>query len=170
MKQIMNYEQYSPEIAEDVYIAPGAFVIGRTRIGKDSSVFFNTVLRGDINSIEIGERTNIQDNCTVHLADQYGVVVGNDVTVGHNVILHACAIGDNVLVGMGAIVMDGAVIGKNSIIAAGALVTRGKEFPEGSLIMGNPAKVVREVTLEEIEAIGNMAKKYIKVKNNYLNP
>lgn len=164
----ITLDDKTPQISKGVWIAPGAFLIGDVEIGEDSSVFYNCVLRGDINSIRIGKRTNIQDNSTIHLADRFGVEIGDDVTVGHAAIIHACRIGDNVTIGMGAIVMDGAIIGSDSIVAAGALVPPGKEFPPGSLILGNPASVKRPLKTEEIEGNRKMAAKYCKVKDSLL--
>jgi gamma-carbonic anhydrase len=165
---MISYENKRPVVGENVFIAEGVHLIGRVVIGNDSSVFYNSVLRADINGITIGERTNIQDNCTLHVASDKPVVVGNDVTIGHNVVIHACEVGDNVTIGMSSTIMNGAVIGKNSIVAAGSLVTRNKVFPEGVLILGNPAKVVRELTDEEKEGNRKMAAKYMGVKNTYL--
>jgi gamma-carbonic anhydrase len=165
---MISYEKRTPLIGENVFIAEGVRLIGGVVIGNDSSVFYNSVLRADINAITIGKRTNIQDNCTLHVASDKPVIVGNDVTVGHNVVIHACEIGDNVTIGMSSTIMNGAVVGKNSIVAAGSLITRNKVFPEGVLILGNPAKVVRELTEAEIEANRKMAAKYMGVKNNYL--
>lgn len=165
---IILYEKIRPVIGENVFIAQGAHLIGRVVIGNESSVFFNSVLRGDINSITIGERTNIQDNCTLHVASDKPVTVGNDVTVGHNVVIHACEIGDNVTIGMSSTIMNGAVVGNNSIVAAGSLITRNKVFPDGVLILGNPAKVIRELTEDEIAGNRKMAIKYMGVKDTYL--
>jgi len=151
-----------------VMLAPGACVIGKVTIGDDVGIFPNAVLRGDINTIVIGSRSNIQDNATVHLADKFGVVVGEGVTIGHNAIVHACTIEDGCTIGMGAIVMDGAIIRRNSIVGAGALVTGGSDFPEGSLIIGSPAKVKRALTPEEIANCIHMAAKYVKVKDEFL--
>ncbi len=165
---MMVYDDQYPKIGKNVFIADGVHLIGAVMIGNDSSVFYNSVLRADINSITIGERTNIQDNCTLHVASDRPVLIGNDVTVGHNVVIHACEIGDNVTVGMSSTIMNGTVIGKNSIVAAGSLVTRNKIFPEGVLILGNPAKVVRDLTGDEIEANHKMAHKYMGVKDRYI--
>lgn len=165
----MKFKEYEPILGQNVFIAEGAKVIGRVNLGRDSSVFFNSVLRADINSIVIGRRTNVQDNCTFHVSDKYGVQVGDDVTIGHNAILHACEVGDNVTIGMGAIIMDGSKIGEDSIVAAGSIVPPGRTFNMGSLIMGSPAKVIRILTREEIEANRKMAAKYIRVKNQYLD-
>ena len=143
MGTIVEYKGKRPVIGERVFVAEGACLVGDVTIGNDSSVFYNAVLRADLSSIVVGERTNIQDNVSVHLSLDEGVVIGNEVTVGHNAILHACTIDDNVLIGMGAIVMDGAHIKKNCVVGAGAIVTQGKEFPENSLVVGSPARVVR---------------------------
>lgn len=150
MSKVIPFNGKIPVVAGSAFIAPGAFVIGDVVIGEQSSIYFGAVVRGDLNFIRIGDRTNIQDNVTVHLSHAFGVTIGNDVTVGHNAVLHGCTIEDGCTIGMGAIVMDGAVICKNSIVGAGSVVTAGKEYPEGSLIFGTPAALVRELTLEEI--------------------
>ena len=168
MGTVVEYKGKRPVIGERVFLAEGARLIGDVTIGNDSSVFYNAVLRADLSSIVVGERTNIQDNVTVHLSLDEGVVIGNEVTVGHNAILHACTIDDNVLIGMGAIVMDGAHIKKNCIVGAGAIVTQGKEFPEGSLILGSPAHVVRELTEDEIRKAHEGVEHYIVAKDELL--
>lgn len=127
-------------------ILPGAKVIGDVKIGKKSSVWYNAVIRGDLAPIKIGSYSNIQDNCVIHVTDKHGVKIGDYVSVGHGAILHGCKIKDNVLIGMNATVLNAAVINENSIVGAGAVVTENKEFPPGSLILGVPAKVVRELT------------------------
>ena len=156
-----------PKIHKEAWIAPGAVVIGDVEIGKDSSVWYQTVIRADIQSVRIGEGTNIQDGSVIHLASDIGVKVGNFVTVGHKAMLHACEVGDEVLVGMGAIVMDGAVIGDRCIIAAGSLVTGGTRVPAGSLVMGSPGRVVKTLTEEEQNSIKNWADKYIEVTRGH---
>jgi gamma-carbonic anhydrase len=161
------FMDFSPVLEEGAWIAPGAHVAGRVTLGEDVSVWYNAVLRADINSIVIGARSNIQDNAVIHLADNYGVVLGEDVVVGHSAILHACTIGNNVLVGMGSIIMDGAVIGDDCIIAAGALVSPGKAIPAGSMVMGSPGKVVRETTAAERASNRAMARKYMKIKDTF---
>lgn len=161
---IHSFEGHVPVLAEGAWVAPSAQVIGRVTLGKDVGIWWGTVLRGDINTIVVGDRSNIQDNAVVHLADNYGVELGQDVVVGHGAIIHACRIGNNVLVGMGSIVMDGAEIGDDCVIAAGAIVTPGKKIPAGSLVMGAPGKVVRETTQAERDSNRAMALKYIKVK------
>lgn len=168
MVQLHSFGKHEPIVGERVFIAPGAQIIGQVELGDNSAVFHNAVLRADINSIKIGENSNIQDNSTLHVSDDHGVVVGKGVVVGHNVILHACVIGDNCTIGMGAIVIDGAEIGEDSIVGAGSLVTKGKKFPPRSLILGNPAKWVRELNDEEIESTRKMAEKYVRVKNTFL--
>ena len=135
---------------ESVFIAEGARVIGDVTIGKDSSVWFNAVLRGDEDRIIIGERSNIQDNCVIHCGQGYSTVVGNGVTVGHLALLHGCTIGDNTLIGMHSTVMNGAKIGKNCVIGAASLVTAGTVIPDNSMALGSPAKVIRSVREEEI--------------------
>jgi len=173
---ILSYLEYSPSIGEKVFIAPSADVIGRCKIGKDSSVWFQTAIRADVHFIKIGERTSIQDGSMVHvthykkedMSDGNPTIIGNDVTVGHKVMLHGCTIEDACLIGMSATILDGAVIGKESIVGAGALVTKNKKFPPRSLIMGTPAKAVRELTDEEVAELYASARRYVEFKNNYL--
>ena len=149
---IMNYKGKSPKIDDSCYVAPSADVIGDVTIGKDSSVWFSAVIRGDMAPIVIGNRSNIQDNCTLHCKIDQPVKVGDNVTVGHNAVLHSCTVGDSSLIGMGAIVLDGAVIGKNCIVGAGSLVTSNKVFEDNTMIIGSPAKAVKRIDHEgEIE-------------------
>ena len=157
----------APTIHPSAFVAPGAAVIGDVTLGEESSVWFHTVLRGDINRIVIGPRSNVQDGAVVHLADDFGTTVGELVTVGHKAILHACTVGDEVLVGMGAIILDGAEVGARSIIGAGALVTGGKKIPPGSLVLGSPAKVVRTLSAEEQAGIRVWAEKYVALARAY---
>jgi len=145
-----------------VYIACGAVVIGDVTLGDHSSVWYNAVLRGDINRIEVGHHTNIQDNAVLHLADDYPCVVGNYVTIGHSAIVHACTVGNEVLIGMGAMILDGAVIGDQCLIGAGALVTMGTEIPPGSMVMGSPAKVIRALEPQERAQLKSWAVKYVE--------
>lgn len=168
-ERLTRYLNTKPSIHASAFVAPGADVIGDVTLGEESSVWYQCVLRGDINRIVIGPRSNVQDGVIVHLADDYGTQVGELVTVGHKTILHACTIADEVLVGMGAIVLDGAEIGARSIIGAGALVTGGKKFPAGSLILGSPAKVVRTLSLDEQAGIQAWAKKYVEVSRAYMS-
>jgi len=165
--RLQRYLDAIPNIHPSAFVAPGAAVIGDVTLAEESSVWFQTVLRGDINRIVIGPRSNVQDGAVVHLADDYGAYVGELVTVGHKAILHACTIADEVLVGMGAIVLDGAEIGARSIIGAGALVTGGKKIPPGSLVLGSPAKVVRTLSLEEQADIKVWAEKYVALSRSY---
>ncbi len=158
---IRNYEGHEPDIAASAFVAPSAEVIGRVSIGDEASVWFNATLRGDIHEIVIGAHSNIQDNVVVHLAHDLGCYVGEWVTVGHGAIIHACTIRDEVLVGMGAIILDGAVIGERSIVGAGALVTGGTEIPPGSLVLGSPAKVVRGLSEAEQADVKTWAEKYV---------
>ena len=153
----------TPYTAGAVFIAKGATVVGDVTLGRDTSVFYGAVLRGDIERIVIGDGSNIQDNVIVHLSDAAGVRVGADCTVGHAAILHACTIEDGCLIGMGAIVLDQAVIGAESIVGAGALVTQGFTCPPGSMVFGRPAKVVRPLTEEERGSGRRLARKYVEV-------
>jgi carbonic anhydrase/acetyltransferase-like protein (isoleucine patch superfamily) len=160
-KQLDRFLRKRPKLGRDVYIAGGAIVLGDVTLGAFSSVWYNAVLRGDINRIVVGHHTNIQDNAVLHLADDYPCIVGNYVTVGHSAVVHACKVGDETLVGMGAIILDGAVIGKQSIVGAGALVVQGARIPAGSLVLGSPAKVVRTLTAKERSGLKYWAVKYV---------
>jgi carbonic anhydrase/acetyltransferase-like protein (isoleucine patch superfamily) len=165
---IESYRGIFPDIHASAYVAASADVIGRVSLGEESSVWYHATLRGDINSITIGPRSNIQDNAVIHLADDYGCQVGELVTVGHSAILHACRVEDETLIGMGAIVLDGAVIGARSIIGAGALITGGTIIPPGSLVVGSPAKVVRTLPLDEQRKVKTWAEKYVRISREYL--
>lgn len=165
MASLIEFDGKKPQLGENVFVAEGARLVGDVTIGKDSSVFYNAVLRADLAPIQVGERTNIQDNVTFHVSEGKGVVVGDNVTIGHNAILHACTVDDNALIGMGAIVMDGAHIKKNCIVGAGALVTQDKEFPENSLIVGAPAHIARELMMEEIKSVADGVNRYLEVKD-----
>lgn len=160
-KQLDNFLRKRPKVGKSVYIARSAIVLGDVKLGDFSSVWYNTVLRGDINRIVVGHHTNIQDNAVLHLADEFPCVVGNYVTVGHSAIVHACKVGDEVLVGMGAVILDGAVVGKQSLIGAKTVVTPGMRIPPGSLVLGTPAKIVRELTPKERHGLKYWAKKYV---------
>lgn len=153
----------TPDTASAAFVAANATVLGAVTLGRDSSVWYGCVLRGDINTIEVGEGTNLQDLAMVHLADDHGVSIGRHCTVGHSAIVHACAIGDECLIGMGATVLDGARIGDQCIVGAGALVTQGFVAPPGSMVLGMPAKVVRPLTPEERAGIKRWALKYVEV-------
>lgn len=164
---VCTHLKNTPEIANSAFIAPCATVLGAVSMGDRSSAWYQSVLRADIEAIRIGEGSNLQDGVIVHLASDLGTDVGSYVTVGHRALLHACQIEDEVLIGMGAIVMDGARIGARSIVAAGALVTKGSIIPPGSLVMGTPAKVVRQLPLEEQSSIRGWAEKYICVATEH---
>lgn len=148
---------------ETVWVAENAVLVGDITIGEGSSVWYGAVLRGDENSITIGKNTNIQDGAILHESSSYPLVIGDGVTVGHRAILHGCEIGDNVVVGMGSIVLNGAKIGKDSIVGAGALVTQNKEFPDGSMILGSPARLLRSLTPEEIARNRWNAEEYMRL-------
>ena len=155
-------------MAETFYLADGAKVIGNVEIGENSNVWYNAVIRGDSNSIVIGKNTNVQDNAVLHTSHSHALKIGDNVTIGHGAIVHGCTIGNNVLIGMGAIVLDGAVVEDNCIIGAGALVTQNKVMPEGSLIIGNPGKILREISEEEKASILKNAMEYVKEAQEYL--
>tara|TARA_R110002096_G_scaffold33146_27_gene95942 strand:+ start:479 stop:1033 length:555 start_codon:yes stop_codon:yes gene_type:complete len=164
---VCNYLPNSPNIHPDSYVAPGAVVLGDVTIGAYASVWYQCVLRADIQKIQIGEGSNIQDATVIHLASDQGTRVGDYVTVGHRALLHACEIEDEVLIGMGAIVMDGARVGARSIVAAGSVVTKGMEVPPGSLVVGMPGKVVKSLSLNEQGNIKSWAEKYIRVSSEH---
>jgi carbonic anhydrase/acetyltransferase-like protein (isoleucine patch superfamily) len=159
---IEPFQEIWPSIDESAFVASSADIIGRVTLGEESSVWYNATLRGDINEIVLGPKSNIQDNAVVHLADDFGCYVGELVTVGHGAIIHACTIKDEVLVGMGSCVLDGAVIGERSIIGANALVTGGTIIPPGSLVLGSPAKVVKSLDQKDQQQIKHWAEKYVK--------
>ncbi|MGI6393295.1 MAG: gamma carbonic anhydrase family protein [bacterium] len=166
---ILNYFNKIPNIDAGAFIFKSATVIGEVAIGKDSSIWFGTVVRGDVNKIVIGERTNIQDNSTIHVTTNlFPTIIGNEVTIGHNAVIHGSVIEDRVLIGMGAVLLDGCHIKKNSIIAAQSVLRGGTEVPEGVLIAGNPAKVKRELSYQEIEQLGQSAENYVRYSHNYL--
>ncbi len=165
---IRPYQGKFPEIAASAYIDPAAVVIGDVVIGEESSIWPMTVVRGDVHHIRIGRRTNIQDGCVLHvMKDQYPLVVGDDVTVGHSVTLHGCTIHSHVLIGMGCIILNGAVIGSHCIIAAGTLITERTVIPEGSLVMGAPGKVKRQVLESDQQSITAYAERYAQYAEVY---
>jgi carbonic anhydrase/acetyltransferase-like protein (isoleucine patch superfamily) len=162
-RRLHKFLSCSPRVDPSAYIAEGAIVIGAVTLGPHASVWHNCVLRGDIERIDIGEGSNIQDGTVVHLADDLGVRIGKYVTVGHLAMIHACTIEDECLIGMKATILDGAVIGKRSIVGAGAVVTKNTIVPPGSLVLGMPAKVVKTLTESEQGALREWADKYVKV-------
>lgn len=175
---VRPYLDHLPKLGERVYIDPAAVVIGDVEFGDDVSVWPTVVVRGDVNFIRIGARTNIQDGTVVHVSHDgphaklggFATRIGSDVTIGHKAIVHACTIEDAVLIGMGAIVLDGAVIKKHALIGAGALVPPGKIVGEGEMWLGSPAKFARKLKDNEIEALYYSAQHYVKLKDRYLNP
>ncbi len=164
---ITNYLEHQPQIDESCFIAETADIAGRVKIGKNCSVWFGAVVRGDVNEVIVGDNCNIQDNAVLHQSAKYPVVLGDNVTVGHSAIVHACEVGNNVLVGMAATILDGAVIGENCIIGAHALVTGGTVIPPNSMVLGMPAKVVRSLTEEEIATVKDHADRYVIKAREY---
>ena len=173
---LLPYKETTPLVDASAWIAPGATVIGDVTIGEESSVWFGCVVRGDVHRIRIGDRTNIQDLSMLHVthwknsdqSDGHPTIIGDDVTIGHRVMLHGCTIEDACLIGMSATILDGAVISRESIVGAGALVTGGKVFPPRSLILGSPAKVVRTLSDEEVEKLYASAKRYVGFMREYI--
>lgn len=172
----MAYQGVSPNIASNVFIAPSADVIGDIVVGENSSIWFGVVIRADVNAIRVGKNTNIQDMSMIHVthytkadkSDGNPTIIGDNVTIGHRVMLHGCTIKDACLIGMSSTILDGAIIAEESIVGAGSLITKNKVFPPRSLIMGNPAKLVRELTPEEIASLYQSADNYIKFMATYL--
>ncbi len=172
---ILKFKEWFPKIAPSAWVAPSADIIGNVKIGEDSSIWFGTVIRGDVHKIEIGDRTSIQDLSMVHvthykkedMSDGNPTIIGNDVTIGHKVMLHGCTIEDGCLIGMSATILDGAVIGEGSIVGANSLVTANKVFPPHSMIMGSPAKVVRTLSEDEVLGLIEHAARYVKFKKEY---
>lgn len=162
VQQFETFLRKPPTIGQGVYIAQGAVVVGDVTLGDYSSVWYNAVLRGDINKIVVGHHTNIQDNAVLHLADNYPCILGNYVTVGHSAIVHAATVGDECLIGMGAIVLDGAEIGEQCLIGAKALVKQHMKIPPGSLVLGAPAKIVKTLSPEERADLKHWATKYVE--------
>lgn len=159
--QLDTFLRRQPTLGRDVYLASTAVVLGDVTLGDHASVWYNAVLRGDINRIEVGRFSNIQDNAVVHLADDFPCVIGEWVTVGHSAIVHACTVKDECLIGMGATILDGAVVGEQSIVGANALVKQGMEIPPGSMVLGSPARIVRELSPEERSGLKHWAQKYV---------
>lgn len=164
---VIKYKNYNPQIAQSAFIAPNSTLIGRCIIEENCSIWFNTVIRADVNEIKIGKNVNIQDGSVVHCDHDYGVIIADNVTIGHKAIIHGCNIGSNCIIGMGSTILDGASIGENCIVGANSLVTSGKQIPGGSLVMGSPAKVVRELKDEEIEGIKESVAGYVALSKEY---
>ena len=175
MPRILEYQGTKPLLGSGSWVAPGATVIGDVEIGEDSSVWFGCVVRGDVHRIRIGDRTNIQDLSMIHVthykkadkSDGHPTIIGDDVTIGHRVMLHGCTVGNTCLIGMSATILDGAVIGEESIVGAGALVTMNKKFPPRSLIVGSPAKAVRQLTEDEVAELYASAERYVGFMRKY---
>jgi carbonic anhydrase/acetyltransferase-like protein (isoleucine patch superfamily) len=165
---LLEYLGKRPQLGAGAYVAPGAQLIGDVEVGEQSSIWFNTVLRGDINRVVIGHHTNIQDLSVCHVADTHACIVGNYVTVGHRTILHGCTVHEEVLIGMGAVLMNGVTVGEQSIIGAAALLTEGLEVPPGSLVYGAPAKVISRLGEKERHEIKHWAEKYCRVAAAHL--
>lgn len=166
---IYELEGRAPQLAASAWVADSAQVMGDVTLGENVSVWFGSVLRGDTSSLQVGAGSNIQDGSVLHADPGQPLVVGERVTVGHQVMLHGCTIGDESLIGIGAVVLNGAKIGRNCLVGAGALVTEGKEFPDGSMIIGSPAKAVRELSPEQIEGLRQSAQHYIDNARRYQN-
>ncbi len=164
---LYQLDEHSPQLAEGAWVADSAEVMGQVRMGARASVWFNTVVRADNEAITIGAETNIQDGTVLHCDPGKPLHIGQGVTVGHNVMLHGCTVGDHSLIGIGAVVLNEAVIGKNCLVGAGALVTEGKTFPDGSMILGSPAKAVRQLTPEQIEGLKRIAQGYVQNAERY---
>jgi len=163
-----TFRGMTPQIAPGVMIAPGAQIIGDVELGENVSVWYNAVLRGDMAKITVGKNSNVQDNSTLHCEIGMVLVVGENVTIGHNAILHSCTVGDGSLIGMGAVLLNESNVGKNCLIAAGSLLTPRTVIPDNSMVMGSPAKVKRELTVEEIEDIQSNAAEYVSLAKEYM--
>ena len=167
---ILEHNSIAPQIDESVFLAPSACVIGDVQIGEKSSLWFNVLVRGDVNYIRIGKRTNIQDGTVIHVTHKtHPTVIGDDVSVGHSVTLHGCTIQDGCLIGIGAIILDGVDVGESSMVAAGSLMTPGTKIPPRSLVMGSPARVRKELTDAECADFHSIAERYIKYQDDYRN-
>jgi carbonic anhydrase/acetyltransferase-like protein (isoleucine patch superfamily) len=154
-------------VSGEFFVAPTAAVIGRVQLGRDANIWFGAVLRGDGNTIDIGDRTNVQDNAVVHIDSDAPASLGNDVTIGHSAVVHGCTIGDGTLIGIGATILSHATIGRFCLVGAGALITERKQFPDRSLIIGAPAKRIREVTDDEVEMLKESAAHYAQLGRRY---
>ena len=158
---LYQLDEHSPQLAEGAWVADSAQVIGHVELAEDASIWFGAILRGDTELLRIGKGSNVQDGSIVHADVGFPVTLGENVTVGHQVMLHGCTVGDGSLIGIQAVVLNGAKIGKHCLVGAGALVTEGKEFPDGSMIIGSPAKVVRQLTPEQIAGLRRSAEHYV---------
>ena len=169
MKNIIPFKGINPQIGKNVYIAPNAYIIGDVVIGDNCAIMFGAIIRGDVNYIRIGNNTNIQDNAVLHVTrDKYPLIIGNNVSIGHSAVVHGCVVEDNVLIGIGAKVLDGAKIGNNCIIAAGAVVRENVEIPPYSLVAGIPGKIKKKLEKKDIERIIFSAESYKITRQDYL--
>ena len=164
---IYQLDDFTPSIHSSAWVADNAQVMGHVKLAENTSVWFGAVIRGDTSTITVGKGSNIQDNSVLHADNGMPLVIGEGVTVGHQVMLHGCTVGNNSLIGIGAIVLNGVKIGNNCLVGAGALVTEGKEFPDGSMIIGSPAKAVRMLSPEQIEGLKMSARHYVENANRY---
>ncbi|MEH6890760.1 gamma carbonic anhydrase family protein [Bacillus sp. JJ864] len=164
---IYPYKDKNPKIADSAFIADYVTITGDVTIGEESSIWFNTVIRGDVSPTIIGDRTNIQDQCTLHQSPKYPLILEDDVTIGHQVILHSCTVKKDALIGMGSIILDGAEIGEGAFIGAGSLVPQGKKIPPNTLAFGRPAKVIRELTEEDREDMARIRRQYVEKGQYY---
>lgn len=168
---LRSYEGKAPRLGERVFVAENAAIIGDVELGDDCSIWFATTIRGDVNAIRIGARTNIQDNCTVHVTHlDWATIIGEDVTIGHGAIVHGCTVRRGALIGMGSRVLDGAVVGEYALVGAGALVPEGMQVPPRTLALGVPARVKRPLTPEELAHLERSAQNYVQYKDKYLQP
>lgn len=166
---ISAFKGVSPRIASSAFVAPNATLIGRVEIGEESSIWFNTVVRADINDIRIGAQTNVQDGCLLHVTRRHPVLIGNRVTFGHGAIIHGCDIGDNCLIAMGSIVLDGAVIEPGCIVGAGTLIPPEMRVPSNSLVLGSPGKVVRQLTEQDLRRIESGWRNYVMYRKEHID-
>lgn len=165
---IKDFKGNNPKISSKAYIAENATIIGNVNIEEDASIWFGAVLRADLERIVVGKRSNVQDNSVIHVDKGSSVVIGNDVTIGHSAIIHGCSIGDNTLIGMGAVILNGAKIGSNTLVGAKTLITQNKEIPDGVLVLGNPGKVIRKLTEDEIISLKKSAENYVTESKEYI--
>jgi carbonic anhydrase/acetyltransferase-like protein (isoleucine patch superfamily) len=177
MTNLRSFHGYAPEITHGAYVDPAAQLIGRVSLGADASIWPGAIVRADMHPIRIGERSNIQDGALLHVThdDQYtlggfGLIIGNDVTIGHGAVLHGCSVQDAALIGMRATILDGTLVKRHAFVGAGAVVTQGRIVGEGELWLGNPARCVRLLTQDEIQSIYYAAKQYVRLKARYLAP
>ncbi len=165
---IKSFQKLIPKIHDSAFVAEDSVIIGDVEIGENASVWYGSILRGDVNFIRIGARTNIQDGCVIHVSrETHSTILEEEITVGHRVTLHGCYVETGCLIGIGAIILDGARIGKNSLVAAGSLVTPGTSIPERSLVMGSPARVKRELSVEEVEDLKKFWQNYVLLSQIY---